>query len=394
MTQDFLFFDRYQELVRKTDIKKPKGIEGLHFSLLGLFGEVGSLLSELKKKQRDTVSYVGYEESVIEEFGDVIWYFTNTASRAGLNISDLAKKISCKIEDWDDSQKHKIEKFTDIQSVRAHLGPVSNKRFEKGAIALAGKVGKLLDEFSIGNIKKNRDALSARLVDIFRAIIQAAEDADINIEDVICKNVNKITSRFPLEKKGKRKYTPLFDDKFDVDEQIPRKIKMIIEEKTVKGRQFVIQKCHGIKIGDRLTDNNTKQDDYRFHDVFHLAYAAVLGWSPVIRSLFKVKRKSDPEIDENQDGARAILIEEGVATWIFNHGSGLDNYASIKSLDYALLKAVKELVKGYEVDVCPLWQWEEAILAGFRAFRYLKNNRKGLVIADLEKRQITIEPIL
>ena len=42
-----------------------------------------------------------------------------------------------------------------------------------------------------------------------------------------------------------------------------------------------------------------------FHDVFHLAYAAVLGWSPTTRALLKIKRKSRPEIDENEDGARA-----------------------------------------------------------------------------------------
>lgn len=58
---------------------------------------------------------------------------------------------------------------------------------------------------------------------------------------------------------------------------------------------------------------------YRFHDVFHLAYAAVLGWSPVLRALLKCKRKSHPWLDENQDGARAILIEEGISTFVFNH---------------------------------------------------------------------------
>ena len=37
------------------------------------------------------------------------------------------------------------------------------------------------------------------------------------------------------------------------------------------------------------------------------------GWSPVLRSLLKLKRKTDPELDENQDGARATIIEEGIA---------------------------------------------------------------------------------
>ncbi|MGW7530630.1 hypothetical protein ACWGJ5_46485, partial [Streptomyces sp. NPDC054783] len=31
------------------------------------------------------------------------------------------------------------------------------------------------------------------------------------------------------------------------------------------------------------------EDDYRFHDAFHLAHAAVLGWSPVSRFLLGCK---------------------------------------------------------------------------------------------------------
>jgi len=30
-------------------------------------------------------------------------------------------------------------------------------------------------------------------------------------------------------------------------------------------------------VGDRLTDNKAEPDDYRFHDVFHMAYAVHLA---------------------------------------------------------------------------------------------------------------------
>lgn len=105
----------------------------------------------------------------------------------------------------------------------------------------------------------------------------------------------------------------------------------------------------------------------------------------MLRALFRVKRKTCPEIDENQDGARAIVIEEGIATWIFNHGVRHHDFRNVTSLDYSLLKAIRELVKGYEVDVRPLWQWELAILEGFRIFREIKkpDYRGGTVIADL-----------
>ena len=174
-----------------------------------------------------------------------------------------------------------------------------------------------------------------------------------------------------------------YDLDFDEDERLPDRIEMTFKEKTVGGKTYVLQKCRGINVGDRLTDNRTEPDDYRFHDVFHLAYATFLGWSPVLRALLRLKRKSDPTIDETQDGARAILIEEGVSTWIFNHAAKQKDFRTVKRLDYGLLKAVRELVTGYEVESRPLWQWERAILEGFAVFRQLREARGGVVVADL-----------
>ena len=104
------------------------------------------------------------------------------------------------------------------------------------------------------------------------------------------------------------------------DEQLPRLLRVEIYEREVNGKKFVFQKSGGMLLGDRLTDNHVPEDDYRFHDVFHLAYAAVLGWSPTTRALLKIKRKSIPKIDENEDGARANLIEEGLADLDFRDG--------------------------------------------------------------------------
>src|ERR1041385_1602749 len=74
--------NEYQLIARQTDQNKQKGLDGLPFFLLGLFGEVGTLLSALKKKQRDQESYVGYDDSIIEEFGGALrglrearWHF-------------------------------------------------------------------------------------------------------------------------------------------------------------------------------------------------------------------------------------------------------------------------------------------------------------------------------
>ena len=164
---------------------------------------------------------------------------------------------------------------------------------------------------------------------------------------------------------------------------------MQIAEVREGGKHRVTQLWNGVEIGSPLTDNKGVEDDYRFHDVFHLANAAVLGWSPCLRALLKVKRKSRSEIDENEDGARAALTEEGVAALVFQHAMDLNYFADIKSLDYSLLKTIREFVGGYEVQECPLWQWEKAILDGFSVFRELRVHRRGLIMADLVARSIT-----
>jgi NTP pyrophosphatase (non-canonical NTP hydrolase) len=381
-----LGLNEYQRYARLTDQNSRPGVEGLHMPVLGLFGEIGGLLSELKKKQRDKDSYVAYTESVLEEFGDVLWYFANIAGRAGLDLSILAQRMSRVIGDWDQVKPHKFGTFSDIQSKREHVGPVSNAVFEHGVINLAAKSGILLQHISAGAIEQNRDVLSADLVEIFRAIVQAAEDADISLEDAAVANLKKISSRWP----HKRTYPAFYDANFPGEEQLPRKLTVIMEEKQIGERLFVLQHANGINIGDRLTDNIAEPDDYRFHDVFHWTYAAVLGWSPVTRALLRLKRKSNSFVDENQDGARAQLIEEGVATWIFKYAQRLNFYENIGTVDYHLLKSIRQFVQGYEVETCPLWLWEQAILDGCRIFRFLKRRRRGALHLDLTVRKVHV----
>jgi NTP pyrophosphatase (non-canonical NTP hydrolase) len=98
-----LSLDEYQAFTRETDRNEKSDLEGLGFVLLGLYGEVGSLLSELKKKQRDKDAYRAYHESTVEELGDTLWYFANAAMRAGLRLSEVAHRAGAGYSNWDDS---------------------------------------------------------------------------------------------------------------------------------------------------------------------------------------------------------------------------------------------------------------------------------------------------
>jgi NTP pyrophosphatase (non-canonical NTP hydrolase) len=386
--EHILKLDDYQDRALETDQIKQSGLNGLPYFLLGLFGEAGTLLSALKKKQRDRAAYTGYNDAVVEEFGDVLWYFTSIASRASIRLSTLAQKAFSDPNSRD-KKKVKPETFQEIQLRNISKGALKDSTgdFEAALISLAGHVGILLHDLNSERFTNNRDALYAHLVEIFRALVEAANIADIDLANAASSNLTKTNSRWPKSKV----YPPLFDDSYPKDEQIPRRLTFhIIEDPTSKK---VIIKLNGVKIGNPLTDNRMVDDDYRFHDAFHFAYMAILGWSPTIRALIKQKRKTNQKVDDAEDGFRAILIEEGISTLIFQRAARLNFFESINSLDYSLLKLIPDFVRGYEVERCPLWQWEKAILDGFTIFRQLKLHRRGIVIVDLKKRNISFKKL-
>lgn len=358
----------------------------LSFPLLGLFGETGSLLSEVKKKQRDRASYVGYAEAVVEELGDVLWYVTAVAARGGLRLEGIMAAAAA------DGSLHTSEALSlaSLQPaiMRRQAGPTA--AFEDTLLRLAGEVGLLMTD-QVARRLTDRTILSDRLVSIARTLIRAANEAGVTLEAAAVKNLSKIFDRWPRV----REYQEPLDAGAESDERLPRELWVDIFERQVGGQTYVFQRCNGLNIGDRLTDNAVEADDYRFHDVFHFAHVAVLTWSPVVRALLRLKRKSDPKIDEVQDGARAILIEEGITTWIFAKATKLDFFDRMQpgQLSFDLLKHVRQFVAGYEVDQVPLWTWEEAILQGYAAFRFLREHRRGRVHVDMNNRRLSMQAL-
>ena len=368
-----------------TDQRSDGG--SLAFPLLGLFGETGSLLSEVKKKQRDRASYRGYAGAVVEELGDVLWYLAAVASRAGVPLADVFAQASSKVLSRDGEALTLAALQPDIMP-RVGEPTVA---FERTLLQLAGEVGLLVTDHQGSGPAGDQGVSPARLTAVARTLIQAANEAGVTLEAAAVKNLVKIGDRWPRE----RHYPEPLDSHAEPEERLPRQLMIEIFERQVRGRTYVFQRCNGINIGDRLTDNAMNADDYRFHDAFHYAYAAVLSWSPVIRTLFRLKRKSAPKIDEAQDGARATLIEEGITTWIFGQALELDLFDGMNQgdLPFDLLKHVRQFVAGYEAERCPLWLWEDAILQGYTAFRFLREHRRGRLLLNMDKRLMTIEPL-
>jgi NTP pyrophosphatase (non-canonical NTP hydrolase) len=348
--------------------------------LLGLVGEVGSLVSALKKKRRDTDGFFGYHEAVVEELGDVLWYISAVARREGTSLVETVGRIvGCPTEPGG-------LRFEDLAVIG---GAADQRAFELSLLRLAGEAGDLAKRFADGAYRDNVDALRGDLVKLLRPLVQAATAAEVSLEEAALDNMHKTEDRWPTQ----RRFPVLMDEDLHVDEQLPRKMRVLIYEREVNGIKFVFQKMGGVLLGDRLTDNHLPPDDYRFHDVFHLAHAAVLGWSPTTRALLKIKRKSQKEVDENEDGARANLIEEGLTTWIFETAKRHRFFENTPKLGLDLLKDVKRFVRGYEAEELPMWLWEAAILQGYAVFRELQKKRSGAVVADMDQRRIWFEPM-
>ncbi len=84
-------FEEYQEKAASTDqFAKKTGDDGLMIPLLGIAGEVGTLVSEFKKKVRDREKYQQFEFRAQEELGDILWYLANTATHLGLSLDKIA----------------------------------------------------------------------------------------------------------------------------------------------------------------------------------------------------------------------------------------------------------------------------------------------------------------
>ena len=145
----------------------------------------------------------------------------------------------------------------------------------------------------------------------------------------------------------------------------------------------------GRKLGDHLTDNAYVNDGYRFHDTFHFAFAAVLGWSPITRWFLNRKRKSRPVVDEVKDRARAKAAEEAISLFIFSHAreyNWLEGKASVSS---EMLRSIRRMACGLEVARCTTGEWEDAIIQGFAAWAFIQKHQGALLTLDLNRHTIS-----
>lgn len=286
-------FSNYQLEAKKTIQDYIKGKESNKMvPFLGLIGEAGSVITELKKNLRDGNAYTNYNNKLKEELGDVLWYISTIATENQIDLEEIAKN-----------------------------------------------------------------------------------------------NLAKIKDRFDLEHSDK---FIIYDEKYPVNEQFPREfeVQFTVINDGEKEKVRIINNSSGKQLGDEISDNSHQDDGYRFHDIFHFGYVAYLGWSPVVRKLMGIKRKSDDTTDEVEDGARAAIIEELISLFIYSHGMDHQLFKYSNNVDTEILKTVQKLVSGIEVKNCTQKQWETAIINSYKVYDELRINEGGRVLVSIKNRKL------
>lgn len=267
--------------------------DSLQFIRFGYFGEIGGLLSAVKKAGRDSLKAAD-SQLAAEELGDALWYLTIAAHLLKITADALgAQCILVLRQEFGESKKAPAPPIT----FRQIDGLIESQRDEDtiprptqlGKLALSAGVLAEMSHASLDAMAApSREAYFGKLLS---ELAKTCASFNLSLEDIAQGNLEKTASRWPSTK---TRDFPLFDDGFPEHEQFEREFTIEFIERGEGQNRHVVQRLNGVYIGDRLTDNSNESDDYRFHDVFHLAYVAHLGWSPVLRSLLKRKRKPTP----------------------------------------------------------------------------------------------------
>jgi NTP pyrophosphatase (non-canonical NTP hydrolase) len=415
----------YRGFVRETNLSEVQN--GFDIALYGLAGEVGSLVAALKKKllAAGRSDWNTPNDEIIEELGDCFWYLfaLGEAAEAGdfiaADVEGLAVEIGSADERAERLRAILGKKATDFlagvpvflgacEAARATLEDYQRLAFltrrtheDQLAEVCIAVLQQLTAQLFRDKLPLSERELNTEVVDqpigkvlghVAWHLSALASLYKLSLSDVAARNQRKLERRF-----GRGEPPPLPDRDAPPGEQLPRRFDVVfVSVEPGRSRMYL----DGRRLGDDLTDNAHAEDGYRFHDVMHLALAAKLGWSPVLRKLMGRKRRSNPRTDEVEDGARAQIVEEAVIKAIHAEGVRLAElaapagrsrarlFANGADISFAFLKRLEQFVAGLEVEGSRYREWEGAIVAGFAIFEQLRSNGRGTVRVDLDAGKI------
>jgi NTP pyrophosphatase (non-canonical NTP hydrolase) len=426
----------YDQFVQDSDQSRTKDDQTrFDIALYGLAGEIGSVVSAVKKR---LLAEGGEEQwnipnkEIEEELGDVIWYCFLLARLANpkrpVNIfshdienlrqeisgtSERSKRIrtvldATKVNEFLNAAKDfprmtRTMEFADYQKLAFLTARTPDRTLVEVCLAVLWQLSAELFRSKLPAIERELNTslidrpFNQSLGEIAWHIAALASIYGLELEDIAVQNKKKVSYRLDRDHP-----TPLHDEGHSTSEQLPRLFKIaVVSIGAGRSRMYF----NGRRLGNDLTDNAHDDDGYRFHDMMHLANAAKLGWSPVLRDLMNKKRRSKPKIDEVEDGARAKIVEEAVIKAIHSEGTkiaadralGADRspvrlFSNGGEITFRFLKFIHSLVSGLEVEHNRYWEWEDAIIAGHELFHRLRCEGQGTITVNLDTRSIEYAP--
>ncbi|GAB5456545.1 MAG: nucleoside triphosphate pyrophosphohydrolase family protein [Henriciella sp.] len=405
-------------------------------AIYGLASEIGSVVSAIKKENLNEggalCSPIAKME-LREELGDAIWYAFALAriveEEDGNNIllNDVEKlreeigrndargarirkvltqpEVDAFFAEAASFENNKNRTLSDYQRLAYRTARTQGDTLLTVCAAVLTQLGAQLMRVLLPEIEHELNTqlkdrkISSLLRQIAWHLCAIASLYDLEMDDVAAANVEKAGAR---QRRDDRR-TPFHDEKFPAHEQLPRYFE--IEFRPVSN-DVTQMYWNGEELGDPLKDQYSISDGYRFHDVMHLANAACLGWSPVLRELMDIKRRSCPATKDEQDGGRSAVVEELVLKYIHWEGSRRANllhehlppdqrpvFQPNEGIPFSVVKTARDYTIGHEVYANKYWEWEEAIAEGYRVFQQLRDHKQGRVIVDLNNRCLKFEPL-
>lgn len=418
-----MYIEAFEAQVGSSD-KTKENENSKKILFLGLIGELGSLFSECKKTYRDGSENRYQEREKLEaEIGDCLWYITAISIRYDLDLrvdvigrnidfsmgsencsEDTRVQLEEKLKSFSSQLPEEFGEYQDIAWMTAADDYRTND--DKCLQALIRNSSHLMRYISIKGMEEGDETVSRleRLLGNllwYLSVFCTVKKVDLNV--VAKKNHLKTISRWNVDYSTR---TKRLDRKDSVEERFPEIMTFELSENS-QGRTQIYYSDQRVKIGDPLDDNSHIEDGYRFHDAFHLAFAAILTWSPVLRKMLRSGEGRELNRNKNfhryksvkndiEDGARARIIEEAIAKIIHSHAVDVDpNFLFSRKdvISTELLEQIKSYTTHLEVFHVKLWEWENAIKEACKLFIFLKQNRGGEVTLDLKKREINYKSL-
>jgi len=430
------------DFVRRTDVSAGMPDERRdHIAMLGIVGEIGSVLAALKKDilaplEGDEAARVLVRGELREQIGDAIWYAIMLAQRLEdpraqnifrSDIDMLYRQLSGGTRNDRRVQEELgadrcAEFLAAAGPFRKHTNPSVDSyqriafvtrrtewdQLRNVCAAVLQQLAAQLSRDFLPNMEmglnhevRPKDPVDA-LGEILWHLSALASLYDLTLSNILSLTVEKARFRNPENTPGPRhkskKLAERFPNCFEVH---------FVDRGEKRSNMYWVQDGRVIqKLGATLTDNDHDGDGYRFHDVMHIAFVVYLGWSPNQRAFMGLKRRSVKKTDEVEDGGRAKILEEVVILEIHRRAEELDGYFREAgkpiqgspyncpgSLNFEFLRHLHELCGGHEVYENPKQDWENAIRAGYDCYYKLRAASGGIIAVNMSEQTLTFRPM-